>query len=121
VKFDLRKPCKQCPFRRTSARGWLGPWSPTDLLLSLKSTPFPCHLTIKEDNQSVDDPSLQGCAGAAIFLNQKIERSRCQETAQHQDLCKDDPVSKEAAPGVFNWSQEFIDHHTMPAKKKAAR
>lgn len=76
MKTDLRKPCNDCPFRRTSPRGWLGPWTAPDLLFSLGWTPFPCHQTIRREGQSYDDNTLQGCAGAAIFLNNKCERAR---------------------------------------------
>lgn len=112
MKTDLRKPCKACPFRRNSVAGWLGPWSPTELLLSLANTPFPCHKTISGDgDQLITDDDLQGCAGAAIFLNRKCELSRAPETQAHQGLCRGDPISEAAAPNIFNWSQEFLDHH----------
>lgn len=118
MKTDLRKPCNECPFRKNSLAGWLGPWSAPELLFSLGRTPFPCHKTISgEGDQLITDDSLQGCAGAAIFLNRKCELSRAPETAEHQRLCKDDPVSKEAAANVFNWSQEFLDHHTKGPRK----
>lgn len=114
MKLDFRKPCNACPFRKCSAPGWLGPWSPTELLLSLAVTPFPCHETISgEGDQLITDDALQGCAGAAIFLNRKCELSRAPETAEHQRLCKDDPISKAAEDTVFNWSQEFLDHHAL--------
>lgn len=109
MKTDKTKPCDQCPFRRKSLRGWLGPWQPAELIFVLGREPFPCHLTIEEDDQDVNDDTLHACAGAAIFLNNKLERSRHPLTFEHQEKCRG--VSADVSASVFQWAQEFIDHH----------
>jgi hypothetical protein len=110
MKTDLTRPCAACPFRRTSPPGWLGSWDgPGQLLWSLGRTPFPCHLTISAEGQSFDDDGLQGCAGAAIFLNSKLERSRCPETACHQRELAGAPDHVKAE--VFANTMEFCQHH----------
>lgn len=121
MKLDLRRPCAKCPFRRDSVRGWLGPWEPTELLFALGREAFPCHLTIPQDEGAVPetDDRLQGCAGAAIFLNNKIERSRHPVNAQHQALVENVPAEVKAS--VFNFGHEFIEHHTPFQRKKRAR
>lgn len=110
--ISLKKPCKECPFRRTSFPGWLGPWDVEGLLFHLGRGPFPCHCTIK----SSDTPYSQteGCAGATIFLNNKCERSRFPRTAEHQDACKEVPA--DVRDSVFSTAQEFRDHHTKLSK-----
>ncbi|WP_187967900.1 hypothetical protein [Aquibium microcysteis] len=110
MRTNLTEPCKECPFRRNSMPGWLGPWEPTDLLAAIKVAPFPCHRTIKAD-MSFDDPGaakLELCAGAALFLNYKMEVSRCKVTADHQftlatSLTKDERV--------FADDTSLLDHH----------
>ncbi len=109
MKTDLRKPCDKCPFRRESIRGWLGPWEPAELLFALGREPFPCHLTIREDEQELSDATLHGCAGAAIFLNNKCERSRHPVTAEHQAKVLD--VAPDVKASVFQWAHEFLAHH----------
>jgi hypothetical protein len=59
MKINLRKPCSQCPFRRNSLRGWLGPWDVEQLLHHLGRGEFPCHQTIKRDDQSIANRMLQ--------------------------------------------------------------
>lgn len=108
MRLDLRKPCNECPFRRTAPAGWLGPWNVEDLLRSLATTPFPCHRTI-HGQEDMSDNTLQGCAGAAIFLNNKLEMSRHPLTYKHQQLCKG--VPQEIKDSVFQWPNEFRQHH----------
>src|SRR4051812_31524894 len=105
MQITSRKPCNACPFRRKSLAGWLGPWQVEDLLWALGRQEFPCHLTIKGDDQSSEDPTLMGCAGAAIFLNNKMERSRHPVVAAHQDAVKDVPA--EVSAEVFATGAEF--------------
>ena len=96
------RPCPECPFRKASAPGWLGPWEPSKLLASLPYEIFPCHRTIGDNTDS-----LRGCAGAAIYLNNRLEISRCHETAEHQQVLKD----SDDADSVFSGAGEFLDHH----------
>lgn len=114
MKLDLTKPCNACPFRRKSAPGWLGPWRPEEIIFALGREVFPCHKTIPHGEEIVlpEDDRLQGCAGAAIFLNNKCERSRHPQNAEHQAKVGMDKAK------VFSNSSEFINHHIS---KKAAQ
>lgn len=108
MDFHLNKPCKECPFRRNSVPGWLGPWDPDELLLVIGRAAFPCHMTVKPGhNHDEDQPGLESCAGMAIFLNNKIERSRNSDNAYHQGLLR----GSSHAGNVFRTSSEFLDHH----------
>ena len=109
MRTDIAEPCAQCPFRKASAPGWLGPWEPKDLLASLAVQEFPCHPTIKEDGQDTDDPTLQGCTGAALFLNNSLEHSRCWLTMAHQIQVRD--VPDDVKRSVFQTRKEFLEHH----------
>lgn len=110
MDINFRNPCNECPFRRESLPGWLGPWTPLDLLRSLSVEPFPCHQTIPQGYQGdYNDDRLKGCAGAAIFLNNTLEMSRCRVTSEHQRQVRD--VDDSVTLSVFASKQEFIDHH----------
>jgi hypothetical protein len=107
MKTTLRTPCDKCPFRRDSLRGWLGPWDVEGLLWHLGRGTFACHKTIVRDDQPEDE--LTSCAGAAIFLNNKHERSRHWKMAEHQDNVE--RVPRELRDQVFKWGDEFRAHH----------
>lgn len=110
MKSDFVQPCNECPFRRKSAPGWLGPWEPEQLLAALDYEPFPCHQTIQDVGLSFEDENLQSCAGAAIFFNNSIKMSRQRGMAEHQKLLKEIP--DEVKQSVFTRPHEFIEHHT---------
>ena len=127
MRTDLERPCGKCPFRRESPRGWLGPWNPGALLASIAFEPFPCHLTIK--TKEIDGiqrdpnvynlaPSLQGCAGVAMYLNNKLELSRVPVTLEHQRKLR-----KIGADGstVFQFPHEFLAHHTRMGVRSLRR
>lgn len=110
---NLALPCNECPFRKIAMSGWLGPWKPRELVDSLQMTPFPCHKTIPfgEDGIPFSDPRLKGCAGAAIFLNNKCELSRAMETSTHQfELIG---IPQEEKDKVFGNAEEFVDYHKV--------
>lgn len=116
MKYDLDKPCNECPFRRKAPAGWLGPWSVAELLLVIGRSAFACHRTIKRGGDyDLDAPGLQSCAGMAIFLNNKMERSRDHMNAHHQDLLANSPHAKD----VFANSTEFADHHESRNRRPA--
>lgn len=103
MKTDLKEPCHQCPFRRTSIQGWLGPWNPEDLLHQVSYGEFPCHCTIKKDG--ADTTNMQVCVGAVTYLNNKMQRSRDPQMSAAQNL---HPADHRLA---FSNPQEFIAHH----------
>ena len=108
--FSIQAPCSECPFKKTSAPSWLGPWRTKDLLASLSVQRFPCHQTIAQGYAATDpeqEALLKGCAGAAIYLNNRLELSRCPETAKHQKLLKSSPYATQ----VFNGAEDFIAYH----------
>lgn len=85
MKFNLKKPCKDCPFRsdRQLNHGWLGKRRAEEIAESLEDNAFPCHKTITYDDedQAVYSDKTQHCYGALVvlnnedyFLNNKITR-----------------------------------------------
>ena len=101
-------PCNDCPFRRNSAPGWLGPWSVEDLLMQIAYGPFPCHKTIS--GSEMDASKLPQCAGAAIFLNNKMQLSRDPALSAAQKALRG--CTSELRATVFSTPVEFEAHHT---------
>lgn len=98
-------PCKECPWKRTSAPGYLGASEPIEFLETSESgQKMPCHMTIDyEDDYSIWQDQIATapeCAGRAIHF---ANRAKLGECVSRMD--KD-------AEKVFVQPQEFIDHHT---------
>lgn len=102
-------PCNDCPFRRKSLPGWLGPWSVEEVLGHIAYGPFPCHKTISGPNMENDDPKLRQCAGAAIFMNNKLQMSRDPSLSATQKALKGCTADLKAS--VFSTADEFAGHH----------
>ena len=119
MQTNFRNPCNECPFLKTSPAGYLGPWHPEDLLVSLANYPFACHQTIhnstddppilEDPEDQLSDPRLEACAGAAIFLNNKLEISRNLFTSAFQDQME--TIPQVVQDSVFRTRAEFIKHH----------
>ena len=98
-----KKPCRECPFRKRAPAGWLGPWTPEDLIGQVMSEAgFACHMTVKEDGVSTG--TLQ-CAGALICANKSAKGYRNPELAMDQNALR----------GHFDnevmGAHEFLEHH----------
>lgn len=87
--FDLRRPCVQCPFRRSQGRAFnIHP----DRLREFASAPaFQCHKTVDySETEETDDgrerPSSgdapQQCAGLMAMLHQMGEPNQIMQVAQ---------------------------------------
>ena len=118
TSFDLQKPCNQCPFRRESAPGWLGPWEANELLRALRflQEPLICHKTISEDDWDIVTDNHQACAGAAIFQNNSLALSRDHTTAEYQRELKQIPG--QVKESVFQRDSEFLEHHLARTGKE---
>lgn len=118
MKTDLKQPCNECPFRRKAPAGWLGPWEPEELLISISmsAVPFTCHRTIPDEFDD-DTSELQMCAGAAIFLNNKLELYRGEDGREYQRVMEEAPDEVKAS--VFDGRAEFLTHHTLDVEKLA--
>lgn len=100
------KPCNDCPWRRASAPGWLGPMGPLDWLRAADSDlPIACHQTIVTEGDSKtgewDHPDIRQCQGAATFRANTFKEPRNAEVA-----CG--PSDRDS---VFASKQEFYEHH----------
>ena len=96
------KPCNECPWRRNSFPGHLGPFSPEAWVELVHSdAPIACHKTIKGDEEW-DSPGIKQCAGAGIHRTNTFKSPR--DPAVYTS---DEPDTEQ----VFARSTEFIAHH----------
>lgn len=102
-----KKPCKGCPWTKSSLRGWLGESTPVEFVQTSEAEHrMPCHNTVdyeRDDWRRQADKAPQ-CAGRAIHFANRCKLPR-------------DPgllVIKETdRENVFSNPQDFIDHHTL--------
>lgn len=99
-----KTPCKECPWKRTSAAGWLGASEPGEFLkLSDSGKRMPCHMAgidYESDNWREQAETAPQCAGRAIFLS-----NRCQLPATGTLKL---PADRDL---VFSRPHEFVAHH----------
>ena len=100
-------PCIECPWRRDSARGWLGPYAPEKWVeIAHGEAAIACHITIDKSGPDVaswDQPGLRQCAGAAIY------RENVHKLPINRDIAVADEPDHEK---VFSSPAEFVNHHT---------
>lgn len=68
MKFNLKKPCSNCPFRKDCMKGWLGKERTEDIVNTiLNDGTFACHKT----TEVKDEKEYSHCAGALILLDKE--------------------------------------------------
>lgn len=133
MKYDLNKPCRQCPFRKACMPGWLGPdtGAPLDFVSPLRGREImpgvfvgepgdmACHVDMdrvakkygldRGDSHELAqyESELQHCAGALHFLGSmcKSPRDRVKDTAV-------DRVYKSTTEPMLKTLAEFETHHS---------
>jgi hypothetical protein len=122
MKFDLKKPCAACPFRKDAVPSWLGNYTPQGVVDSIKADqPFFCHHDV-ENKIGYDDPdwqekameSAQHCAGALIFARKMCKLSRDPEIAEGQR--KINPNQDILFP-----PEQFVEYHSVTISAAAKK
>lgn len=104
----MKKACKDCPWRKTSAKGWLGGQEP-ELFTSLieMGEKLPCHKTLK-GNVSLDearnDDSIKHCYGALTTMKNSCKLSSNPEIAEQVKKVERDS-------NFFQFFGQFLNHH----------
>lgn len=108
MKFDLKNPCGDCPFRtdRPKHKGWLGAARAKDICESLidKQATFQCHKTI-----GLDKDKKQHCAGAMIMLEHMELPNQMMRIAKRLHLYNRSTLNMNAP--VVTTDIEFIEIH----------
>lgn len=97
-----KHPCMECPFRRQSPRGWLGPWQSAQEILdqAFSEAGLACHMTVKQTGV-VEGTTV--CVGALVCANKSAKSYRDHDLHLLQKNAKPDD-------GVLD-AWEFRDHH----------
>lgn len=105
----LKKPCAECPWRKTSAKGWLGASTPVEFIQQSEAeTQMPCHLHVDYESDNWQEEALEApqCAGRAIHFANRGKRP------QNPALITMPANYQE----VFSNPQDFVTHHTLPSQ-----
>ncbi len=99
-------PCRACPMRRTSLRGYLGDDTPEHFIQMMHGeSPMPCHLAVDYADPSwrKQIASAPQCSGQAVYLSNvcKLPRPGGAKTL---------PADRTA---IFANAQEFLAHHIV--------
>lgn len=101
----MPKACKECPWRRDSEPGHLGPYDARTWILAIHSDqPIACHETIKSSEQ--DWSELKQCRGSAIY------RANVYKSPRNPAVV----VGPSDTETVFADDREFLEHHEQAVK-----
>ena len=113
-KPNCKKPCRECPFKKTSLPGYLGEasYDPQSFLQTIDHNLIPCHLAVDWEDDFKDPEQIaknQPCIGALQFL-----KNSCKLPLAARSLNKYNELLKatEGSDEVFQWPHEFIQHHS---------
>lgn len=98
------KPCRECPFKNTSLKGYLGGFSNEETKsIALSESVFECHLTRETGNE-------KHCAGRFLFAKKSCKSFRDEELESiKNEVVNLNPNYKEEILAVW----EFDKHHTL--------
>ena len=96
---NMKTPCKNCPFRKDSAPGWLGEERITEIL---NQSSFVCHKTVDYENNSLEQ--RKQCAGHLSLLKDKNEFYRLANDLGHD-------LGLKGRELVFDNERDCIVHH----------
>ncbi len=75
MKDNLKSPCAECPFKKSSFKGWLGGLTAKETHdVVLDEADFACHMTRKKPNHL-----MSRCKGSQMFLTHhcKLPKKIC--------------------------------------------
>lgn len=119
----MKSPCKECPFRKDSMKGWLGPYkTPQDLINAgrgSESGMYKCHMEVNEKMEYMDgfDAHLQAspCRGALIMMKKSCHRPRNPKTVALMEQVTEENKKQVLA----EW--EVLEHHNIENIKSKLR
>lgn len=103
----MKPPCKQCPFLKGSARGWLGGHTAQqthDYVMSEQF--FACHMTRHKPKEK-----MERCRGSIAYIRKNFKIPRDFSLAKQVSN-----VPREILDGVLHW-KEFLEYHKLTPVK----
>ena len=127
MRENLRRPCKDCPWRRAAAPGWLGSGNPDYFISSALADGFGgpdhpegdyaerCHLTVDYSDRDWREKPEQHevCVGALIFYRNVDQFKLPRDHNRSRLICSVEPDHET----VFSSPEEFIEHHMSGAAR----
>ncbi|MEA1987788.1 MAG: DUF6283 family protein [Pseudomonadota bacterium] len=112
MNFNLRKPCKGCPFRK-DVRPFLKQERAKEIAVSvaLHDQAFPCHKTLGFDDETentVTTPKSEHCAGALLMLEKMDRPNQFMRIAERTGIYKRSRLDMKTP--VFESIEEMIEH-----------
>lgn len=110
-----KKPCRECPFRKRSAPGYLGGFSAEETIMAADSdVDFVCHMT-----RGTNKATYRSCAGrllyaaktCKVFRNKDLERAKQKLLESQDDACN--------LENILDF--DFIQHHKNGALYEVTR
>lgn len=122
MRFDLRRPCPKCPFRKDCLPEWLGERRAEEIAESLLGRPgatFPCHETTQHDDEGdhVQREDEQHCAGALLLVEADGAPNQMLQIAERLGIRDPDLLDPDAAALVFPDREAFVKHHTTERER----
>jgi hypothetical protein len=106
MKFDLKRPCKECPFRNDRP-GYLYPERVEEITDALfNGHTFQCHKTIGKREE-------QHCAGATIFLEANERPNQMMRICERLGFY--DRHALDMSSPVFTDAEDMIEHQRTRA------
>jgi hypothetical protein len=127
MQYEIKRPCRECPFRKASLPGWLGSDTPQEvvdhvlgrqeiepgLIVGGEPQDYACHMDVDrvmdregyETDDEIQDDEVSHCAGALHFL-----KTSCKAPKDHEKSKAIDAVVA-TEPMLLNY-HEFLKHHT---------
>lgn len=107
MKFNLTKPCSQCPFANKCRKGWLGRKRAQDIANGVlhEDKTFTCHKTL--DRKKADQSH---CYGALVLVEKLGKPNNMLRIAGRLQLYK--PLGPHKWHNdVFETEKAMVDHH----------
>lgn len=102
----MKKPCNQCPFLKSTLKGWLGKKRTTELVKESihADSVFHCHKTLAHDGEdTIITSKTLACAGAALLAKKE---------GGHNAYYRWYVREMQGAELVFDSAKDFINHHS---------
>lgn len=104
--------CRECPFKRTSAQGWLGSASsPEDFLFPHwhGKLRLACHMRVDWESDEAQEQALDTaplCRGILIMSK------NCAKHLDNEEMARARSKVSPDVDAVFRFALEFTDHHS---------
>jgi hypothetical protein len=126
MKFDLRKPCVDCPFRKDALAGWLGRERAQEIAdaLTKEDKTFACHKTVAHHDIEVEEGDIdqaeydeelanrQHCAGAIAMVEAEGAANSMLQVSERLGIRDPERVTAEGRELSFDSVEDFVARHT---------